>query len=166
MKFTNQKNSRAMDGGLADLKHIPQDIEHSRCCVVILSVAQHGRLVAEIEKKMDDENERDFEMPELSDDDDDVPRDTETATAPVNGIGNEDGYASNTNNCEEAYSCCLNAGHQDLGLRVHLEQHHQVCCLLQRNSEIRMRMWPEDLHPTLNHKTHNGNTSCQSITTS
>ena len=78
MKFTNQKNSRAMDGGLADLKHIPQDIEHSRCCVVILFVAQHGRLVAEIEKKMDDENERDFEMPELSDDDDDVPRDTET----------------------------------------------------------------------------------------
>lgn len=85
-----------------------------------------GRLVAEMEKKMDDEKESNFELLELSDDDNDVPHDTETGTAPANGDGNRDGYASNDNNYGEAYACCVNARHQHLGLRVHLEQQHQV----------------------------------------
>lgn len=39
MKFTNQKNSRAMDGGITDSEHILEDIGHSRCCVVTNFVA-------------------------------------------------------------------------------------------------------------------------------
>ena len=39
MKSTNQKNTRAMDGGLTDSEHILEDIEHSTCCVVTLFVA-------------------------------------------------------------------------------------------------------------------------------
>ena len=80
-----------------------------------------GRLVAEMEK-MDDANKSNFELPESSDDDNNVPHDMETDAAPVNGTGNGDGYASNDNNYGEAYARCLNARHQHLCLRVHLEQ--------------------------------------------
>lgn len=55
---------------------------------------ENGCLVAKMGDKMDDETVRDFEIPDLTDNHDDVPHDTETDTetdtAPINVNGNGD----------------------------------------------------------------------------